>query len=235
MTLKVALVLSGQPRSFERGYEYHKKNLLDRFDVDVFMHTWSDVSVATQLEIARLYQPKAVSFSSIDTEENWIKNFFERIPNKQFPAINTYKMFYSLYQSFFLIGKPTFYDVVVRSRFDFALNIIPPLYETRVNTVYVPSDRMTMEHDFCADMFAWGTYNTMQKYCSTFLNLRQLYEKHNLQFIGENMLAAQLKETGLTGPNMAYVDMNNPFPPGEFNGNWHSLIRDDFRDWNKER
>ena len=38
--MRIALCLSGQPRSFEKGYEYHKKNLLDHHDVDTFIHTW---------------------------------------------------------------------------------------------------------------------------------------------------------------------------------------------------
>ena len=38
--MKIALCLSGQARSYEKGYEYHKKNLLDHYDVDVFYHTW---------------------------------------------------------------------------------------------------------------------------------------------------------------------------------------------------
>ena len=38
--MKIALCLSGQARSFEQGYEYYKKNLLDHYDVDVFIHTW---------------------------------------------------------------------------------------------------------------------------------------------------------------------------------------------------
>jgi len=234
MSLKVALVLSGQPRSFRKGFEYHKKNLLDRFDVDVYTHSWKTIPIETQLEIAELYKPIYASFSDIYEDMETISRRFQRLPNSQFPAINTYRMFFSLYESFNLIRKHD-YDIVVRSRFDFALNIIPPLHETRVNTVYVPSDRMTEAHDFCADMFAWGTYNVMKKYTSVFANMEYLYKKYNLTYIGEDLLAAQLKEEGLTGPNMAYVNMNNPFPPGDFNGNWHSLIRDDFRDWNKER
>ena len=38
--MKIALCFSGQPRSYEKGYEYYKKNLLDHYDVDVFIHTW---------------------------------------------------------------------------------------------------------------------------------------------------------------------------------------------------
>ena len=38
----------------------------------------------------------------------------------------------------------------------------------------------------------------------------------------------------LYGDYLEYVNMNNPFPPGEFNGTWHSLIRDDCGEWKKK-
>lgn len=252
--LKVALLLSGQPRSFEKGFEYHKKNLLDKYSVDVYMHTWKGSKGVD--ELLKLYTGNGkniVKLSTVNTvcfpdTEQIINEVYSRIPNKQFPAYNTYRMFYSMYAAWKLMEqtrinyyndttepKKLVYDVVVRSRYDYALNIVPPLHETRVNTVYVPADRMTKEHDFCADMFAWGTPNVMEVYSKTFKNLGYLYDHYNCTFIGEDLLAAQLKENGLTGPNMAYVNMNNPFPPGPYNGNYHSIIRDDFRDWNKDR
>ena len=33
--MKIALCISGQPRSFEKGYEYHYKNIIENNDVDV--------------------------------------------------------------------------------------------------------------------------------------------------------------------------------------------------------
>lgn len=243
MPLKVALLLSGQPRSFEKGFEYHNRNLLEKYSVDVFMHTWAGNRMIEN-DLKKLYSKNGLAYAKLSTDntqcypntESMVKDVYPRIASDQFPAYNTYKMFYSMFEAWELMENTGIvYDVVVRSRYDYALNIVPPLHETRVNTVYVPADRMTKDHDFCADMFAWGTYNVMKAYCNTFHSLRYLYEKYNLTFIGEDLLSAQLKENGLTGPNMAYVNMNNPFPPGQYNGNYHSLIRDDFSKWNKDR
>lgn len=234
MALKVALMLSGQPRSYKAGFEYHKKNLLNKFDVDVYMHTWPSVSNEIKGDLVDLYGG-SIKTSEIETDERFVTERFTRIPNYQFPAINTFRMFYSLYQSYAMIRTPEIYDVIIRSRYDFALNMFPPLHETRVNTIYVPSDRMTPEHDFCADMFAWGTPQVMKKYSSVYYNLEYLYDRLGTMFIGEDLLSAHLKANDLIGANMAYVDMNNPFPPGEFNGNWHSFLRGDFREWNKDR
>ena len=38
---RIALVLSGQLRSFAKGYEYMFENLLRHHQVDVYFHTWS--------------------------------------------------------------------------------------------------------------------------------------------------------------------------------------------------
>ena len=37
---KIALCLSGQPRSVEKGYEFVKRNILDGNDVEIFCHSW---------------------------------------------------------------------------------------------------------------------------------------------------------------------------------------------------
>ncbi len=38
--MKIALCFCGQIRSFEKGYEYYRKNLLSDHDVDVYIHSW---------------------------------------------------------------------------------------------------------------------------------------------------------------------------------------------------
>ena len=53
--MKIALCFSGEARSFEKGYEYYKKNLLDHYNVDVFIHSWE---FDRQRELVDLYKPK---------------------------------------------------------------------------------------------------------------------------------------------------------------------------------
>ena len=40
--MKVALILSGQPRNIPFGYDFFQNTLLSHYDVDVFAHTWFD-------------------------------------------------------------------------------------------------------------------------------------------------------------------------------------------------
>ena len=72
----------------------------------------------------------------------------------------------------------------------------------------------------------------MMKYMSTCRYIDEFYD-NGAVYIGENMMQANLRKHGLCGENLVYVNMNNPFPPGKYNGTWHSLIRDDMNQWVK--
>ena len=90
---------------------------------------------------------------------------------------------------------------------------------------------MVPERDFGNDQFAFSSMENMQKYMSSFMNIDHYYDDLNTSFIGENIMQANLREHGLVGEKLVYVNMNNPFPPGLHNGTWHSLIRDDYERW----
>lgn len=240
--MRVALCLSGQPRSFEEGFKYHKKNILDQFNCDVYMHTWRDVPNGVTSDLLELYSKGNPGKTELNTTDYLFNSTevdlkYTNIPDPKFPARNTMGMWQSIWKSInmaisFGVQK---YDVIIRSRYDYAINIKPQLEITQVNKIYVPADRTTPKRDFCADMFAWGTPLVMKKYGDTYLNIDHFYFTECVTMIGEDMLSAQLKKYGLIGNNMIYVPMNNPFPPGKYNGNWHSIIRDDFSEWNKLR
>ena len=46
--MKVALLISGHLRTFKKCFPYLKKNLLNCFDVDVFIHTWDEIESKTK-------------------------------------------------------------------------------------------------------------------------------------------------------------------------------------------
>jgi hypothetical protein len=91
---------------------------------------------------------------------------------------------------------------------------------------------MVPERDFGNDQFAFSSRENMKKYMSTFERIDEYYD-NGATFIGENLMQANLRYHGLCGENLVYVNMNNPFPPGPYNGTWHSLIRDDIEQWKK--
>jgi hypothetical protein len=232
--MKIALCFSGQPRSFKTGYEYYKKNLLEKYDVDVFFHTWADSNVD---EVADLYDPKGYVISD-RLDKDLINAQYPRCADAvKYPAIATVSSFYSIYESSriksqYELNKGFKYDWVIRTRFDYALNITIPFNDLSDKKLYVPHCRMSPAHDFCNDQFAFSNSVNMNKYMSTYMFLNHYYDDLGVVMNGEDMLAANLKYHKLIGDNMIYVNMNNPFPPGKYNGTWHSLIRDDMENWN---
>ena len=239
--MKVALQFSGQQRSVDAGYEYYKKNLLDddRYSVDVYAVTWNQGGPRpTKFP----YKLKQLMYCK-PFDAQCINDRYPNVINPQYPAFNTYSMFYSMFQANMLRKgvenrEGIKYDVVIRTRFDYALNrkfdfdrIFSAFGDT---SIFVPDDRMNSEHTFCSDMFAFGTPKVMDKYHNTFVNIDTLYDI-GIPMNGEEMLAANLNVYGLTGGKMTYIDMNNPFPPGKYNFNSHAIIRDDFTQFNTNR
>ena len=221
--MKIALCFSGQARAFEKGYEYYKRNLLDHYDVDVYIHTWKfpDEDKLIKLYNAKGYETQTPPLGEFD-------QIYTNTPNaEKHPPRFTYRMIYSMYKCSQLIEGQ--YDWVIKSRTDYALNVVIPFNELDNNNLYVPNCRMVPERDFGNDQFAFGSQETMMKYMSTYENINNYYAAGN-QFIGEDLMRANLHEHNL---RLTYVDMNNPFTPGNYNGSWHSLIRDDIEQWKK--
>ena len=129
--MKVALCLYGYFDSFTDhtskgmdGYEHIKKNIFDKTDTDVFIHSWQP-----DLEdfLVDLYKPKKlisepqIDFSPHINERNLDPtNFWNSIGR---PPEFRFSYFYSLSQSFKLVREYELktgedYDIVIKGRFD---------------------------------------------------------------------------------------------------------------------
>jgi hypothetical protein len=242
--MRIALQLSGQPRGYKKAYEYLHKNFLQHYDVDVFFHTWTqDVYPLSDLD--KCYHPTLKSVIEPMSKAH-TKSFNEKYNNTpnaaSWPPSATYSSFFSIWAANNLrvrheidTGKP--YDYVMRTRFDFALNVdIKERFDTLwkvmdSGSIIVPSDRGTSNPFFCNDQWAFGSSQAITEYCSTYQFMTNFYEK-GVQFIGEDLLSANL--TRIRGNHrIALMDMNHPFPPGPYNGSYHSLVRDDMELWTK--
>ena len=231
--MKIAVCISGQPRAYKQGYEYMKRNLLDKYDCDIFIHTWHNKVYGTE-DVIHLYKPKMWN-----TERPFSDGAFDakytNTPNaKGWPPTATISMFYSMFQSLTLKTNYEImhnkYDWVVKTRFDYALNGIIPFDKLDNSKLYIPDCRTVPTRDFGNDQFAFSSSKNMTEYMSTYLYMRQYYDS-GVQMIGENMMSANLKRCKLTGDNLIYVNMNNPFPPGPYNATPHSLLREDKHLW----
>ena len=130
--MKIAICISGQPRNYEEGFYELKKWFLDRYDCDVYIHTWKDTKSSFELShnftqkrhynfveedysrILELYQPKDYFFQKpIIFDEN-------KITGDLGVSLNTIlSQSYSIQQSFNLANQSGIeYDLVIRYRFD---------------------------------------------------------------------------------------------------------------------
>lgn len=230
-SMRLALCLSGQPRSYFEAHKYIKKNLLDHYNVDVFIHSWKTPGALVQISISEtinfIYEP-LYNISDFPLSEDINSDMF--VPNSSHPANFCTSMFYSIYRAneFRIkheIQNNIKYDFVIRSRFDFALNKIIDFSSLETGKIYVSKD--VEGPSLLNDQFAIADSDTMNQYASTFLNLRS-HHKKGVPLCGHTMLEANLD---LFKIPVERIDLNHPFSDGLFNRGRHSLVREDMSKW----
>jgi len=235
MAKKIALCLSGQPRSVELAFPYVKNNILGGNDVTVFTFSWGK----DNQNILDLYKPAL----SIVREQNVIPDFsqYTRFPPPQpnwkvkDPKLSTWSQLYAIAECNELKKQyekenNMVFDWVIRSRFDFAINTYIPFEVLDNSKLYIPNCRMTPERDFGNDQFAFSSSENMDNYSRCFYHINDFYND-GVQYMCEDFMSSNWKLYNLVGENLVYCDINHPFPPGPYNGTWHSLIREDFEEW----
>ena len=213
--MKLALCLSGQPRSYVKVFDYLKKNLLDPYDVDIFIHSWklNNYQQNTFEYVTGLYGPVSIFF---DKELPNTINSDMIVPNASHPANFCTSMFYSIYRSNdFRIRHQTLndvkYDYVIRSRFDFALNKVIDFNSLERGKLYIPKDT-DGPNPLLNDQFAIADPDTMNVYASTFLNLRQLYNS-GVPLCGHEMLQEQLLRNSIPVERIDVPSSKPKIPP----------------------
>jgi hypothetical protein len=237
--MKIALCISGQPRMWEEGYKYHYKNIIEGNDVTVFLHSWEMPSEQMQ-QISSTYNAKSFITSpqpSVDLSKytntpppspNWKVKDGRFATFCQLLAIRECMQTKREHEENFKMK----FDWVVRSRFDFAINVRIPFENLDNSKLYIPDCRMTPTRDFGNDQFGFSSSENMDKYADAYNHIDNFYSS-GVQFMMEDFLSATWKLHGLVGENLLYCHINHPFPPGPYNGTPHSLIREDFEHWQK--
>jgi hypothetical protein len=230
--MKLALCLSGQPRSYFDAHAYVKRNLLDHYDVDVFTHSWKNENHLLHLkiyeEIKAIYSPM-ICLSDVPLDPKINQDMI--VPNASHPAYFCTSMFYSIFKAdhFRNVAELFFdkkYDFVIRSRFDFALNKVIDFSQLKKGKVYISKDTDGTNPLF-NDQFAIADPETMKIYSSTFLFLRYHYNRA-VELCGHTMLEAQMQMFKIPYER---IDINHPFENGKYNIGRHSIIRDDMDKW----
>lgn len=207
--MKIAVCISGQPREYQKGFLSLKETILDKFDCDIYFHTWKgkpgekfDCSHDGSRGLVGEYH---------DFEEDLI-NLYKPVdfiveepmvfsPNFDFSAENlrcgvnpssTCSMFYSIEQANKLINKD--YDLVVRTRFDNKFGGQFNIAEINPQKVNLQRSSHVTVYD---DLFAVGGPAVMKLYCSTYSNIDKCFSpsKH---FVGENLLYQNLSNHNIS-------------------------------------
>jgi hypothetical protein len=230
--MKIALCLSGQPRSLQEGFHYHSRNLIEEFEVDVFVHSWnSDFNG----KVLRLYKPTKHKFEDyLFGKEHDIKYEYEGGRHDAWPPRNALHGFYSIYQANRLKCEYEkengfVYDWVVRSRFDYALNVIINFKQLENHFLYVPERSDPNHYQLMCDQFAFSSSSIMDKYSETFLHIDEFHES-GCFMIGEHLAARNARKRKLVDI-LRYYDMDRPFK--QYVDAHQALIRDDFGYWKK--
>jgi len=165
--MKIALCLSGQPRSIKESFGYIKNNLMIPNNItDVFIHTWwrpewKDKTFinhhsrpnhnfsGTEIEdIKRLYSPKSLLVENdLDYHEHVKKEYAENddyISQEKLNIINTYFGYYSTFKVNELKNKygeenGIKYDMIVKTRLDICPLKILSLQHLDSSKLHVPT------------------------------------------------------------------------------------------------
>jgi hypothetical protein len=222
--MKIALCLSGQARSFEAAYKFYEMNLFDYYQVDVFLHSWNSKH---NKKIVDLYKPISHKFEypkfTAEDDKTYGK-YFDPIEHKLWPPRNTLSGFYSIYESNMLkcAYERDFdfrYDWAIRTRFDYALNVVIPFKRLDNKKLYVP------ERSMICDQFAFSNSSMMDIYSSTYNHIDEFY-RNGCWMLGEHLLSSNLNKHDIKPIGW---DMNQPFK--HLDKAHAGLIRDDHLEW----
>mgnify|MGYP003676164788 FL=1 len=191
--MKTAICISGQPRQINEAYDNIKKNLIDPYSPDIFIHLWLDpinmgqdlinswgknvgeVEYGVLSNVYDKYKPKKIKvenqipFKHVD---NLPKEVKEKNENYHF---NMVSMLYSINEANNLkiqyeIENEFKYDIVVRNRFDLELRSDINLLTLNLNEkIYCLKD--CPYYNGVNDQFAVGNSENMDILSSTYKDL----------------------------------------------------------------
>ncbi len=191
--MKIALLLSGQPRRHRNGYKELKKWFLDRYDIDVYLHAWEAkefhkfnffnkgrlekihrVNEDLYNNLVNWYQPKDYLF------EKFIQFDGKNIKGQNNQRLNSQMgMWMSLKRVWDLMNNSGIqYDLIFKTRYDLLFthrvaNTCPLLEDlTQLNPEYLHyfgyADDWPHTTYQINDQIAIGGYDVMKTYCNLF-------------------------------------------------------------------
>lgn len=209
--LKVALILSGQPRfHIGKSYDSTVEKIIKPYDADVYQHAWIDPDKKFEYpaaawsnikgpvlfpetikdDLLKMYNPKGYKFEPPKKFEEFFTQVASR--DEEYLSRNMPSMFYSLQQSDLLRQESKVeYDFVIRSRTDkIMLEDLPDLNTLKRGVLYIPDDCPNPKvfndnFSICSGSIATTVYDV-------YGSLVELSKENNGTFVPEILWTAHL-------------------------------------------
>lgn len=181
--MKIALIISGYLRSLKNNIESLKENLLNLYDVDIYIHITNSKenkyinNTISIDEINTILKPKVM----IITDNIKFDNKYNDLYNQNFK-------FYIINQKRLEIEKieNIKYDVVMKFRPDIYLQEKILIEMVNNDVIYIPKDNKidktklkAINDNYICDIIAYGSPNIMNKYFDMYMHLDSLVEKYS--------------------------------------------------------
>lgn len=188
--IKAALCISGHLRTFLDNYKSVKEHILDKMNVDVFIHTWDTLGLSYRFtdsnlyvtetknlvdRIEQLYHPKKLVIEKTKTFNVTPLMRSRLLDHRDIPGILS--MFYKVEECNKLKKQYEedggfVYDCVIRFRGDLWVEQPLPIDDrTNMNHLFLP---MYGNFGGACDQFAYGSSPIMDKYSCLYSNVEQL-------------------------------------------------------------
>lgn len=183
--MKVALVLTGYMRNWEVHFPHIKENIIDKYNPDIFITSYSYsqehwrsefVNVNTE-KVIEAYKPKNYIFRDKETCPSFNFKDNKRERNEREWSIRQLKGWYTNYLALTLF-EPNDYDIVIKSRTDLGVkNFVIDSSKELVIPAWKVHPGPCEPNESYIDYFAYGNSECMKKYFELYSKMQKLYDQ----------------------------------------------------------
>ena len=189
--MKVAVIMTGFLRTYENMFYFLEKNILNKYDCDLFCITWEqqenyqnvDLSCFRiyekylknfKIESNKIYYDNKKPFAPLDRNHDVFKTDQRAIYHGTYWANRLIDQWKLVYEGYKLIENIDKYDIVIRLRYDTRIESIDI---KKINALVIPKDVGGWSF---TDHMAYSNPNIMKIYCDLYNHIENLYIEHNI-------------------------------------------------------
>ncbi len=235
--MKVAVILTGHCRDYEKSFSFLETNVLKKYDCDLYINTWdvNQHSVNTgQIgnfnlplhlvdtdALLKNYQSNLVNYN-IECWENYMKNRFPNIsfldrPNDVFKVNER-----AIYHGSFWVERLRDQWWMIQKGWSLIENpqqydvIFRVRFDLQLNHIQFKKAKFVVpksEVEFYkigthwSDHMAYGEPDSMQKYCNMFDHIETMYKDHNID-ISHAEAMSEFYMRNFASPSEVFIDLD---------------------------